>query len=831
MSSEQDQDRAAPIDVYKDIVPGKGQRGRGQRREPRPAPTGALKHGYKGPDLPLLNMGRPTMWRGTTATRSEVVDRFDVELLDHGWTRRDKDRQSNRLGVETLLDWLGSFNGDTWQQRWVASGLNDFGKGWVEAVELPSFADKSRLKRMRLLDGVGGFIVLDAIRPGYKWLYGFTSKRTHEWVRRTRDEDGFIRLDQHIETIPNFTPSDRTPAFQQLTRVLMHNGGTLSDVTVDDCREAYRAQVGYATQQRTPWYRLMIDAGFLPADSPSSIFAASRAGQRTVEQLVDGYGVENQAVRNLLVHYIHERQASMDYSSIAQLASKLALLFWRDIELNEPGVDSLHLSDAVARRWKERLRIVRHGKRHIGKKREDPNSILIAVRMFYSDINHWAAEDPARWAQWAAPNPISGRDLIGQNKQKRRAKTRMQQRIRELAPLLPELIAAADQHRRHATALLAAGKQALDGQTFTIGNETLVRNVLAADPIKGGAGRPGMVWVDDLTSSRRRNLGFEEDKTFWGWATIEVLRHTGIRIEELTELTHRSLVAYTMPSTGETIPLLQITPSKTDKERLLVVSPELSEVLAAIIHRVRNGQEHLPLLSRYDGAERLHSPLLPFLFQRVWGLANVMISPSHCGTLIHRIADHAAITHPNGTPARFTPHDFRRIFATEAVASGLPIHIAAKILGHDDLNTTQGYVAIYDRDVIEHHRSFISRRRALRPSHEYRDVTNDEWDEFLAHFQKRKVELGTCGRAYATPCIHKHACIRCPLLRPDPKQLGRLEEIHANLIDRLNEARNQGWAGEVDGLQVSIAAANKKLERMRSPSEAASIEISTKPNS
>ena len=46
----------------------------------------------------------------------------------------------------------------------------------------------------------------------------------------------------------------------------------------------------------------------------------------------------------------------------------------------------------------------------------------------------------------------------------------------------------------------------------------------------------------------------------------------------------------------------------------------------------------------------------------------------------------------------------------------------------------------------------------------------DEWDEFLGHFERRKVALGDCGRAYGTSCIHEHSCVRCPLLRPDPAQ-------------------------------------------------------------
>jgi hypothetical protein len=29
--------------------------------------------------------------------------------------------------------------------------------------------------------------------------------------------------------------------------------------------------------------------------------------------------------------------------------------------------------------------------------------------------------------------------------------------------------------------------------------------------------------------------------------------------------------------------------------------------------------------------------------------------------------------------------------------------------------------------------------------------TEEEWEEFLGHVERRKVPLGTCGRSYATP--------------------------------------------------------------------------------
>ncbi|WP_157856073.1 integrase [Streptomyces aureocirculatus] len=126
-----------------------------------------------------------------------------------------------------------------------------------------------------------------------------------------------------------------------------------------------------------------------------------------------------------------------------------------------------------------------------------------------------------------------------------------------------------------------------------------------------------------------------------------------------------------------------------------------------------------------------------------------------------------------------------------------------------------GYAAIYSEDVISHHRAFIARRRTEWPSEEYRELTVTEWDEFLAHFELRKVALGTCGRDYATPCQHENACVGCPLLLVDPAQMPRLQEIHANLIDRLQEAKDQGWLGEVAAIETTMAAAAQKLEEMR----------------
>lgn len=82
------------------------------------------------------------------------------------------------------------------------------------------------------------------------------------------------------------------------------------------------------------------------------------------------------------------------------------------------------------------------------------------------------------------------------------------------------------------------------------------------------------------------------------------------------------------------------------------------------------------------------------------------------------------------------------------------------------------------------------------------------------NFQLRKLELGTCARPYGTPCQHEHACLRCPMLRVDPKQRNRLIEIIHNLGERITEAQHNGWLGEVQGLHTSLETAKGKLANL-----------------
>jgi hypothetical protein len=260
------------------------------------------------------------------------------------------------------------------------------------------------------------------------------------------------------------------------------------------------------------------------------------------------------------------------------------------------------------------------------------------------------------------------------------------------------------------------------------------------------------------------------------------------------------------------VPLLQIVPSKSNEERLLLVSPELASVLATVITRLRSANSGIvPLVARYDAHERLTGSALPHLFQRTLGARREVMSAGTVYRLINTVLSASGLRDAVGQPLVYRPHDFRRIFTTAAVTGGLPVHIAARLLGHKSITTTEAYMAVFQEELIRSYRSFLDRRRATRPIEEYREPTEQEWREFQQHFQARKVEMGDCGRPYGSPCQHEHSCLRCPMLRVSPRQRPRLIEIIRNLGDRITEAKMNGWLGEVEGLQVSLTKAKEKL--------------------
>ncbi|MFF1346529.1 tyrosine-type recombinase/integrase [Streptomyces sp. NPDC058322] len=757
---------------------------------------------------------RAGSWPRTETTREAILDDLQRPPLQAAEAHTQDVRM---VGARLLLTWLQTLPGDSWQQRWEASPASTSYDGWQQHVQIWAATQGRKPSRPSINSGMLALLCADVIRPSLPWLASNTSRYLRPAIATSRDPKGFAQLEAGVPAHEHAARRG-SEALKVITQIITAYGGGVDDIVVGDLLSHHQLMSAHkrndglgAVRLAYTWLR---GRGQFPPDAPATLAHLTvRTGQLSPAGLIDRYHLHCRPVRDLLVEYLTERQPALDYASLSGLAATLGNLFWADLERHHPGIDNLRLPLEVSDAWKRRIAVKTVRKRcpdgiiqTVTEPRKSAPTVKMLVRAFYLDVAQWALDEPERWGQWAARCPISEADC-DTKKLEAEQKSWSDKRTRERLPVLPELVRTAERRLKETRARLEAVDASPRGSIVTIHGETFTL------PTGGfrSDGKPGLVRD---SSGKRRDLRAEERRAFFAWATIEILRHTGIRIEELQELSHHSIIRYKLPTTGDIVPLLQIAPSKTDKERLLLISPELADVLSAIVSRVRRSGGIIPLVPSYDSFEKIWNAPMPMLYQ--WSVSgeNRPISENTIRTALNETLDASGLVDISGQPLRFAPHDFRRIFITDAIINGLPPHIAQVIAGHDSINTTMGYTAIYPSDAIEAHRAFIARRRQTRPTEEYRAVTPEEWGEFLGHFERRKLALGECGRAFGTDCIHEHACVRCPVLIVSPAERPRLVEIRDNLNDRIAEAKANDWLGEIEGLNVSLAAAEEKIAQL-----------------
>jgi hypothetical protein len=294
-------------------------------------------------------------WPATQASRSAVVARVLAApfTLDN-----PASQQTRRLGALAVLSWLQTHPGDSWQQRWQASGAEDR-SDWRDAITATAAgrcragtATGTRLPH--LSPGLLVLICADVIRPSLGWLLRFAPARRGLAIEmaRTRDTAAFAAL---AESCAQGRVGLQTGQ-QALTRVaviLAAKGGPVAAARVGDCVELLQAAAGMrATSEahaHSPlFYQLLRNHGVLGENTPAAIEMFSGRGQPTCEQLIDRYRITCRPVRDVLVDYLRERQPSVDFSSLQRFAYLLGKLFWADLEAHHPGLDPLRLPRDVA---------------------------------------------------------------------------------------------------------------------------------------------------------------------------------------------------------------------------------------------------------------------------------------------------------------------------------------------------------------------------------------------------------------------------------------------------------------------------------------------------
>ncbi|MFI8489416.1 tyrosine-type recombinase/integrase [Streptomyces rubrogriseus] len=745
----------------------------------------------------------------TAAGQDQLVQVINELSVGESSGNRNKRRQSIRM----ITDFLAEYPGTTWQDRWRASGMDTEDR---KAPVLPGIKEWTRPGGGSLHKGLTYLIALRVLQPSLAALRRHELPLMPEIFLRLQDDPGIqpcldgisashydgmhqgrARYDLAAALITQKIPlRDLTP---QALMFYAHEWKRVCPVNYDKTRLGARVL-----------WEVLCEIGHFSAATPTTLRRAMVGTTRDVAVLARSYRLENKGVEAVLIDYLHVRVAEgLDYSSATGLTRRLVNNFWRVVEQVNPGQTDLHLSQATYEAWKARMRVKEDGTPRI-----EFDNLLLTIKAFYLDLTAWAAAEPERWGPWAAPCPVPRTDLRGYGKRVRRRQELMHDRIRELQPLLGVLVEHVDAELTRCQQLLAAASAAERGAAFEFRGTPYTRIWTRHDDnALQSTGAPTVRVRAD--GGKPVNLAHAEEEAFWSWAVINTLRLTGVRIEELLELTHLSIRQYQRPN-GEVIGLLVIAPSKTDRERVIPMSAELFHVIAQIIRRLTVDGRPIRLMRRWDQAEKLMSEPMPFLFQRRRNSSSGPLREESVARMLSSVCNRIGQHDPRFADLAFTAHDFRRLFATDLVNNGVPIHIGAALLGHLSLQTTSGYVAVFNEDIVRHYQHFLDNRRQLRPEGEYRSPTSTEWSEFEQHFDTRKVELGTCGRPYASGCRHEHACIRCPVLRVNPQMITRLEEIEVDLLARRARAESEGWLGETEGIELTLTLLRQKhSEAMR----------------
>jgi len=171
-------------------------------------------------------------------------------------------------------------------------------------------------------------------------------------------------------------------------------------------------------------------------------------------------------------------------------------------------------------------------------------------------------------------------------------------------------------------------------------------------------------------------------------AVLEVFYSTGIRLEELMNLT-----IFDCDLQGG---LLRVNKGKFAKDRVVPLGRHAVKFLKEYITRIRPGQTknnkalHSLFVSRFS--EPLSKQVIEFM-----------------------VRDYARKA---GIKKKVTPHTFRHTFATELVRNGADITAVRKMLGHSYLSATNIYTHVAGREVKKTHSMSHPRERDKEPREE-----------------------------------------------------------------------------------------------------------------
>jgi hypothetical protein len=133
-----------------------------------------------------------------------------------------------------ILNWLTTYPGGTWQERWQAVEALHEGK-WA-GVMVTELAADTRHERGYLSMAVGTLIQVGLLRPGYHALRSMQSGAVHERVRDLVSPELFASAEAAGARL-GMPPVSIRLSLTVLTSIVIGTGKTLEEVTTEDLLE------------------------------------------------------------------------------------------------------------------------------------------------------------------------------------------------------------------------------------------------------------------------------------------------------------------------------------------------------------------------------------------------------------------------------------------------------------------------------------------------------------------------------------------------------------------------------------------------------------------
>jgi hypothetical protein len=272
-------------------------------------------------------------WPATLQARGQVLAQLASTAAG------DTGSRGGPGGLEGLLDWLEAQEGGSWQQRWLASGADAAGAGWLRLPGqwLSQRGGRARLVPWALMVAVCG----DIVRPSLAWLV--TAGHDADLAKAMaafRDPQGFAQLAGLCGHGGGPAPkAARTHMLRRAAVILAAKGGMVASIQAGDLLELLDTEaevLGAARPGAAGSYRLLRQLGIFGPAAPMRLRELRTAGQRTPEEMIDRHNLACRPIRDLLVDYLKERQPAIDYASLEQLARRLGM-FWADLEATIPA--------------------------------------------------------------------------------------------------------------------------------------------------------------------------------------------------------------------------------------------------------------------------------------------------------------------------------------------------------------------------------------------------------------------------------------------------------------------------------------------------------------